>query len=255
MRFRIRQDLFSNQKRLVIVICIVIIVIIAIFGTTAMLDNTSSSEISAVILVDYEILRVGEIFTFDGSNSTGDIKSYVWDFGDGSISNEAKPTYQYGQPGWYNVTLMVLDENGDNDTALVNIGVQYDDEVFNRNLNRMFNLFGTSSVTNTIPIGPNAGEPTLDIDITLDVVVGRGYVVIYVSSVNLNELIYLGPFTGTGSSYTNSIIIGPDDIPNEVAFQESYIYFEMGIDEGYWSGGTIDFQCIFPMDNISPPTY
>ena len=219
-----------------------------------MLDTSSSSEVTAVILVDNEILRVGETITFDASNSTGDIKTYTWVFGDGSVSSEAQPTHQYEQPGWYNVTLLVSGKEGDNDTALVNIGVQYEDEVFTRNLNRMFQLFGTSSISNTIRIGPNAGDPTLDIDITLDAVVGNFFIIIYVGSDNLNELIYLNSLTGTGSSYSITITIDPEDIPEEAAYQESVIYFEMGIAEGFWSGGTIDFQCIFPIDNLTPPT-
>ena len=53
--------------------------------------------------------------SFNGSNSydeDGNITSYFWDFGDGVTSTEVNPDHQYSQPGWYNVTLMVTDDEG-----------------------------------------------------------------------------------------------------------------------------------------------
>lgn len=38
--------------------------------------------------------------------------SYLWDFGDGSISAEANPRHQYSQPGIYNVQLVVRNDYG-----------------------------------------------------------------------------------------------------------------------------------------------
>lgn len=42
----------------------------------------------------------------------GEIKSYEWDFGDGSKSNEANPIHVYKEPGNYTVTLKVIDNLG-----------------------------------------------------------------------------------------------------------------------------------------------
>lgn len=258
MRFHIKENLFSSQKRLVIVICIVIIIIIAIFGTSAMLDTSTSSEVTAVILVDNEVLHVGESTTFDAGNSSGDIETYAWDFGDGSTSSEAQPSHQYERPGWYNVTLLVIGKDSNNDTAIVNIGVQYEDIVRTQNIDRMFNIRGQKSKVYNYDIGPNAGDPTMVIDITLDAVVGN-----FVVHVSIwcgveppfdHTPIFSEQLLGTGSSYINTITISPEDIPEEVAFTDAFIYFEMMIDEGYWSGGTVDIQCIFPTDNLTPPT-
>ena len=63
---------------------------------------------------------------FTGSNSTDDagIVSYVWDFGDGSGSNETNPVYTYTTAGTYNATLTVTDAEGLMDTATVTITVE-----------------------------------------------------------------------------------------------------------------------------------
>lgn len=46
--------------------------------------------------------------------STGNINSWYWDFGDGSLSNDQNPMHQYEGPGTYTVCLYAADEN---DTA------------------------------------------------------------------------------------------------------------------------------------------
>lgn len=40
--------------------------------------------------------------------SNGKVQKYLWDFGDGTGSNEPNPTHQYGLPGKYTVTLTVF---------------------------------------------------------------------------------------------------------------------------------------------------
>ncbi len=42
----------------------------------------------------------------------GQVTSYAWDFGDGGTSAEANPTYHYGSPGTYSVTLTVQSPYG-----------------------------------------------------------------------------------------------------------------------------------------------
>ncbi len=46
-------------------------------------------------------------------NSTGNVTSWLWDFGDGTISSEQNPTHTYSGPGSYSVTLNAsnMDEN------------------------------------------------------------------------------------------------------------------------------------------------
>ena len=54
-------------------------------------------------------------FLFNASGSfdeDGNITSYFWDFGDGTTSTEMNPNHTYGGEGWYNVTLIVTDNDG-----------------------------------------------------------------------------------------------------------------------------------------------
>lgn len=49
---------------------------------------------------------------FDASESSGDIKDYIWDFGDGTFGSGVKIKHRYNLEDNYKVTLVVRDENG-----------------------------------------------------------------------------------------------------------------------------------------------
>jgi PKD repeat protein len=77
------------------------------------------------------VADVEEAITFDGTGSTdpnGDetIDSYDWDFGDGTVMQDAgpTPTHAYTEPGLYHVTLTVTDDFGamDSDKTEATIG-------------------------------------------------------------------------------------------------------------------------------------
>ena len=58
--------------------------------------------------------------TFDASGSSdsdGTITSYVWNFDDGTTGSGESTTHSYSQPGAYNVTLAVTDDDGATDSA------------------------------------------------------------------------------------------------------------------------------------------
>ncbi len=52
------------------------------------------------------------VFTNQTSISSGNIISYSWDFGDGTMSTAQNPSHQYAQTGNYNVTLQATSGNG-----------------------------------------------------------------------------------------------------------------------------------------------
>ena len=63
-----------------------------------------------------EKVRANSNITLDGSETTapdGEIKEYKWDFGDGveRTTNESSTDYSWSAGGYYNVTLIVVDEN------------------------------------------------------------------------------------------------------------------------------------------------
>ena len=63
-------------------------------------------------------------FTGSGSTDTdGTIASYAWDFGEGGSSAQADPQYTYNAAGNRVARLIVTDNGGAQDTALVNISV------------------------------------------------------------------------------------------------------------------------------------
>jgi hypothetical protein len=67
------------------------------------------------------VALVGEMITFDGSNSTdeGDIVRYDWVFGDGTSAVDAgpNPEHAYDAEGVYNVVLTVTDNDGNTNAA------------------------------------------------------------------------------------------------------------------------------------------
>lgn len=68
--------------------------------------------------------HVGETITFDASFSQdpdGTIVSYLWDFGDSATGNGVIVTHQYNAAKTYTVTLTVVDNNGLNSTASMNL--------------------------------------------------------------------------------------------------------------------------------------
>lgn len=56
------------------------------------------------------------IVTFDPTCSQGAIQSYSWDFGDGEMSYDTKPTHTYDEVGVYTVTLEVEELSGVSDS-------------------------------------------------------------------------------------------------------------------------------------------
>ncbi|PIR55147.1 hypothetical protein COU74_01960 [Candidatus Peregrinibacteria bacterium CG10_big_fil_rev_8_21_14_0_10_36_19] len=61
--------------------------------------------------------------TFDPSCSTGSVKSYFWDFGDGSSSDQIKPSHTFQSTGEYNVRLEITDSENTVSTKDITIKV------------------------------------------------------------------------------------------------------------------------------------
>ena len=51
----------------------------------------------------------------DDSRSTSKVGEWLWDFGDGTSSNETNPTHTYAEAGSYHVRLTVTDQTNDQD--------------------------------------------------------------------------------------------------------------------------------------------
>lgn len=72
--------------------------------------------------------------TFDASQSTdnGAIKSFAWDFGDGTKSTEMTTKHAYSKAGTYTVTLTVADEEGLTGTTTIKVTINEKDSFVHR---------------------------------------------------------------------------------------------------------------------------
>lgn len=58
-------------------------------------------------------------FNDNSTSGSGSITSYLWDFGDGTTSNQQSPAHAYSQPGYYSVSLTVQNSGGCSNKAAV----------------------------------------------------------------------------------------------------------------------------------------
>lgn len=74
--------------------------------------NTADLPPNAVITSSQTVAKVNENISYSAKNSTDDkgIKSYYWDFGDGTKSHEINVTHKYADEGTYTVSLSVTDK-------------------------------------------------------------------------------------------------------------------------------------------------
>jgi len=70
----------------------------------------------------WELSVKGSVLTFDGSASEN-VKSWVWDFGDGSKSSEKSGTHSYDAAGTYTVKLTVYSSSGMSSVCTKNVVV------------------------------------------------------------------------------------------------------------------------------------
>lgn len=91
------------------------IVTLFIENATGCIDSISKTiSINGASDIDFEVSDacLSSEITFTPITSSSEIASYLWEFGDGIISNEQSPVHQYNVDGTYNVTLTVTDTGG-----------------------------------------------------------------------------------------------------------------------------------------------
>ena len=97
---------------------------------TQTIEAGSIGGLRAIItapLSEGEAYYINEEYEFDGSLSqisTGAISKYTWDFGDGSVNVSTRNvTHEYSAAGTYDLTLTVLDKNGNSDETILEVKV------------------------------------------------------------------------------------------------------------------------------------
>ena len=90
-------------------------------------DDGDNDEVEEIVWDNFT-------FQFDGSESTGNIENYTWDFGDGNMFYGIEGSYSYGLPGKYLATLTVITANGNSASSQTEITVNFDGFVISDNM-------------------------------------------------------------------------------------------------------------------------
>jgi serine protease len=140
-----KRSLFSFYKKIRIgFLALFALVILTACGG----GGGASTSLSAVFSVTPEVVNILEPVTFDASGSTGSIREYLWDFGDGHTGSGINIIHTYAEPGTYTAILTVTDNNGAKDAATKKItATQFQ--------NQQPNAFFT--------VTPNTGEAPLEV--------------------------------------------------------------------------------------------
>ncbi len=90
---------------------------IAFFVSFLFTASSSQAQLNAAFTINGPTnICLGYSISFL-DQSTGNPVTWLWDFGDGSISTVPSPVYQYPVPGVFTVSLIVTDGGGNADTA------------------------------------------------------------------------------------------------------------------------------------------
>ena len=87
------------------------------------------TDLDTIKFIDRSVLSSEVEFSSSAVDLDGEIVSYLWDFGDGTTSDEPNPSHQYEEPGTYDVTLTVTDDDGDTATFTRTIEVEVGGEI------------------------------------------------------------------------------------------------------------------------------
>ena len=90
-------------------------------------DDGDNNEVEEIVWNNFT-------FQFDGSESTGNIENYTWDFDDGNIFYGIEGAHSYELPGKYLVTLTVISTSGNTASNQTEITVNFDGFVISDNM-------------------------------------------------------------------------------------------------------------------------
>ncbi|MAW93247.1 MAG: hypothetical protein CMA32_02000 [Euryarchaeota archaeon] len=99
---------------------------IEVDGDNIILDISFLSKPHAIADADEAVIAEGTELQFYGDESwdeDGNIVNYTWNFGDGKFAYTENPTHSFNENGSYDVILTVRDNNGLEDSVILNIFV------------------------------------------------------------------------------------------------------------------------------------
>ena len=104
------------------------VIVSDIFGCESQAEfNLNTTPIADFSINEYEFYLSNTPSEFTDLSNDINIASWLWEFGDGNISNEQNPNHLYNTPGIYYVDLTVTDQEGctDNTTQTIQILQDY----------------------------------------------------------------------------------------------------------------------------------
>ena len=251
---RFVKDLRRRKVPLVILVS-VLIIIAAVARVQYASPQDDGSGLKAVAQADRTYVRQLEVIAFSSNGSRGPISGVMWDFGDGTVSEEPNPTHSYEDPGRYNVTLTVSDKADGASKTVLPVAVQREDRESWIPLGRMVNVSPGSdeSGAHLLEIGPNLVNPTVVVGFHLERSVGSFSFTIYLEYMSSPDgeeslLLYSEDFTLTGSYFELEQQYTASDLPPEVSTYEADIYARVTMKTGSSAGGSIFIIATYPTE-------
>ncbi|MCW3081866.1 PKD domain-containing protein [Segetibacter sp.] len=96
---------------------------ICLFFSMLLLATKSTAQIKAAFTANKNTFSCSTERVYFSDNSTGSPTSWLWNFGDQSVSETASPNHQYTKPGRYTVSLIVKNVLQQADTAVTTVVV------------------------------------------------------------------------------------------------------------------------------------
>lgn len=149
-----------KKKTMIIIMTIICISIILILAFWGMVLNPSK-KLTARIVVSTSYAFVNEIIQFNGSQSSGDIEKWIWDFDDGNVSEEQSPSHAFTLSDYYNVSLTVIDSDDNRDNAIQNISIQNLDLHEEESGTNLFDPLGTDGDAIVFTVFTGITKPTI----------------------------------------------------------------------------------------------
>ena len=247
-----------QHRRKLIAIFIIVILIISILGvvtTSSFLDE--EDELIAIALADTDFVRSGEVINFNSEDSKGNIESLIWNFTDGNETNEPNPSHSFEVPGTHRVLLTIYGSEGKKANNSIVVEIQHLDEDVETNRGRYVGIYPWTwgGPGSSIIIGPNAGNPTVNIRVEVDRPVGTFWfrVAYYIDRYADNaeyHIIYSENVTLTGGSHVFEHTVEPTDLKDEVSNCGSAdLYASVLVFDGKMQGCTFYLSTTYPMNS------